>query len=415
MLPRHKRRLQTLSATLLLLPVSWACSDGANPEIRVQSRDSSGVTLVESSGFPQDGAGGWAVAPDPAVRIGTLEGDTLYQLFRISDGVLLEDGRIVVADNGNHQIRIFGPDGDFLRSAGREGEGPGEFQQIRIMGVLGADTLVVLDPFQRRISLFHPERGFVSQASIQDEVGMAHFSNGMFQDGSVVFGGGLLSGPGSALPADGYSRDPTSYHSVDRKGRVAVDFGEFPGPEIFFRTQGGGGEMLVSATVPHFGKRPLAVARGRQLILGSGDAYELLVFDPRGRPTRIIRILTPPTRVTGEHLDTLLQERLSAVEDPSVAPRVRSSFQEVPHAEFLPAFGDLILDSEGFLWVEDYLLPGERVSHWTVFDTLGAPVTRLHLPPGHEILDMGEERILTLFRDELGVEFLAVLHLNRGT
>jgi hypothetical protein len=312
------------------------------------------------------------------------------------------------------QLRIYDADGTFLRRMGREGEGPGEFRFMQIMGTLGPDTLVVLDGSQRRISFFDTQAGFLFQANVQENAGMTYFANGIFGDGSVVFGGGLRAGPGFEIPDDGYKRDPTTYQSVNREGKIATEFGEFPGPEIYFQAQGGGGERMISATVLHFGKQPRAIARGSELVVGSGDTYELEVYDPKGRHIRTIRVQTPPTPVTADHLDALLQESLSALPDPSMEARVRSSFTDVPHAEFLPAIGRLLMDPEGYLWVEDYHLPGGPLRTWTIFDPQGNPVTRLSHPARYRVLDVGIRKVLTLFEDNLGVEYLGILPLTRG-
>jgi hypothetical protein len=104
-----------------------ACGAGSTAGVQTEARDSAGVTIVESSGLPAHGAGGWVLGQNSELSIGTLDGDTLYQLFRVSDGILLPDGRIVVSENGRLQLRVFGADGVFQSSLGREGEGPGRW------------------------------------------------------------------------------------------------------------------------------------------------------------------------------------------------------------------------------------------------------------------------------------------------
>jgi hypothetical protein len=201
---------------------------------------------------------------------------------------------------------------------------------------------------------------------------------------------------------------------VDRQGRIATEFGEFPGPEIVFQIHGGAGERMISARVLRFGKTPQAAARGNRLVLGSGDRYELKIFDPQGRNTRIVRLASPPLPVTQSHLDAYLEEQLEALEDPAMAARVRSSFPDQPHADVFPAYGSLHLDAEGYLWVEDYLRPGDPSRSWTIFDPDGVPVSRLSLPSEHRILDIGRNQVLTLFQDGMGVEYLTVFPLTRG-
>ena len=60
--------------------------------------------------------------------------------------VRLADGSLVVADATYRQIRLYSPEGGFLASAGRAGEGPGEFSGgiVEMVGATG-DTVWVLD------------------------------------------------------------------------------------------------------------------------------------------------------------------------------------------------------------------------------------------------------------------------------
>jgi hypothetical protein len=405
------------SLPVLLLPLTLflnACGQGPSSDIHTEVRDSAGITVVESNGLPEHGANGWTLGQNPDLSIGTLDGDSLYQLFRVSGGVLLDDGRMVISENGRLQLRVFGADGVFQASFGREGEGPGEFTFIRILGVLGTDTLVALDGNQRRISRFHLTDGFLDQALVDDEAGVAHFSNGMFSDGSVVFGGGLVFGPGGPTPSDGYQRTTTDFQAVTPDGSISHSFGEFPGSELFFRTQSGSGERMISASVIHMGKVTRAHARDHRLVVGTGDSFEIQLFEPGGALTHLIRAQAPQVPVTSAILDGLLEERIADLDDPSMAPATRTSFQDVPAADFVPAFQNLFLDSEGFLWVEHMRLPGERLTTWTVFDDEGLPITQLSLPRQNRILDIGRDRVLALFEDELGVEYLRVYPLSRG-
>jgi hypothetical protein len=97
-----------------------------------------------------------------------------------------------------------------------------------------------------------------------------------------------------------------------------------------------------------------------------------------------------------------------------MAPAFRASFLDTPHADFLPAFESLDLDTEGCLWVEEVHLPGDTLRSWTVFDEEGVPLTRLSLPVENRMLDIGKDYVLTVFEDELGVESVRSYPLTRG-
>jgi len=410
---RHLPLIPRLPALLACAGLA-ACGSGTSGGLETQVRDSAGVAIVETPDHPARGAGGWALDQQPFLSIGTFDGDSLYQLYRISGGIRLSDGRIVLSDDGSLQLRMFGPDGAFLRAWGREGEGPGEFLAVEVMGVVGGDTLVVVDGRLRRISLFHPERGFLEQYSVDERAGHVLFANGMFGDGSIVFGGELTFGPGGDTPENGINRSEARYRSARRDGSFGATFGSVPGAEMFMQAQSGGGEIHVSAVSIPYGRSPAAHARGEILYVGSGDTYEILGFGPDGRLDRIIRVLQPPPPVTSQDVERFIEGEVAALEDPSRAPATRNLLNDIPTPATMPAYRAFTVDSEGFLWVEDFRRPWERLRNWTVFDGEGRPRTRLSLPSGNRLLDIGRDYVMAVFEDPLGVQYLRLFALSRG-
>ena len=65
-------------------------------------------------------------------------------------------GAIYVADVQANEIRVFGADGAHLRTIGRSGDGPGEFNALYALAWIG-DTLAAFDPRNGRISFLSPE------------------------------------------------------------------------------------------------------------------------------------------------------------------------------------------------------------------------------------------------------------------
>lgn len=72
--------------------------------------------------------------PQPAVVLGTERlwehgGDDDEIIFGVTGRILTdEDGNSYVLDQQLSEIQVFAPDGEWLRTIGREGEGPGEFR-----------------------------------------------------------------------------------------------------------------------------------------------------------------------------------------------------------------------------------------------------------------------------------------------
>ncbi|SHE30537.1 6-bladed beta-propeller protein [Fodinibius roseus] len=84
------------------------------------------------------------------------------QAFGNSEDVLIgnpsqleadRSGRVYIGDSQQKSIHVFQPDGNYLSSIGREGQGPGEFQWIGNMQIL-SDELFIYDPNSHRLNVF---------------------------------------------------------------------------------------------------------------------------------------------------------------------------------------------------------------------------------------------------------------------
>ena len=77
-----------------------------------------------------------------------------WTLFQIEDLDRMEDGRLVVLNRGSQELLVFGRDGEFLRSIGGRGEGPGEFMDPIELDFVAGDSIVVWDWELGRLVLF---------------------------------------------------------------------------------------------------------------------------------------------------------------------------------------------------------------------------------------------------------------------
>jgi DNA-binding beta-propeller fold protein YncE len=73
----------------------------------------------------------------------------------IGGGVAVDSqGRVYVADHGNHRVQVFSPEGHFLAFWGREGGGPGEFRLPQGIAVDRQGNVYVSDSGNSRIQSF---------------------------------------------------------------------------------------------------------------------------------------------------------------------------------------------------------------------------------------------------------------------
>jgi len=89
------------------------------------------------------------------LSIGVLDGDPQYQFGRILALATGQDGRIYVLDGHGPVVRMYGPDGTWIKDVGREGEGPGEYKQPDSGLAMRPDgKLLLRDPGNGRISIY---------------------------------------------------------------------------------------------------------------------------------------------------------------------------------------------------------------------------------------------------------------------
>ena len=395
-------------APVVLLTLS-GCGAGAASGPTAVVRDSAGVTIVENSGATLPEGSGWSLGLDPSLIIGSFDGPEENQLFRVRGAMRLPDGRIAVANEGTQEIRFYGPDGGHLLSMGGEGEGPGEFSAPLLAGRLG-DSLVVLDRRLRRISLLHPDQGFVRSLAIAEPVAAYPIMGWFFSTGSMLIQD--LPGLDSGGFDQGFQRAPVPYKSCDMTGALLTDFGALPGAEnVTVTRQTNHGLATILQSVP-FGKAPQVAVAGDRMYFGSQDDFEIQVLRSDGTLERIIRMNRAQVPVTDADLGAFVEEDLAG-RDESERPSRRQTLDEMPRMEFYPAHGALIADGEGYLFVEDYRTPGMDRVPVSVFDPEGALVGRFELPGDLRVLEIGENHLLAVHEDELEVEYLHLYEMTR--
>lgn len=89
------------------------------------------------------------------VRIGEIMGAQEYTFGFVADVAFGPDSTIYVLDGMNAEVRVFDLDGRHLRTFGRKGQGPGEFQLPNRLTV-SSHHVTVSDPPQGRIVWFTP-------------------------------------------------------------------------------------------------------------------------------------------------------------------------------------------------------------------------------------------------------------------
>jgi hypothetical protein len=135
------------------------------------------------------------------------------------DIVIDSQGYIYVLDERNTRIQKISPEGLFLQSIGRDGQGPGDFQAPFYMDVDDADRLYVLDYENRKIQVMTPE----GKAERQIRLG----SSSMVQVRLLKSGEIVLGGLVNLRDLMGFRKKlPPLLSVIDSKGKTQRTFGE---------------------------------------------------------------------------------------------------------------------------------------------------------------------------------------------
>jgi hypothetical protein len=397
-------------AAVAALLLQAACSGEASAPAPLVMFDSAGVRIVESRAPSWQPGEAWTVAPDPALAIGEVEGDAAYLLSGILGAVRLSDGRVVVANGGSNEVRVYDPAGGYLSSLDGGGNAGGEFDRLASVYRLPGDSLAAWDGALNRLTVFTPQGDVSRQWTVTDLAVVVPPIIGIFNDGTLL--SSTVRGGATGAPVEEY-RDTTLWVRI-RPGTTRMDIvGRSLGPEQMIMSS-------ASSTQSYevlFGRASLAAAASDRWFAAETGAYEIRVSSPSGELAAILRRPIEPQPVTSTVLavrrDALLaeHERSEAAvrrftEEQGGTYTVANSLRadDLPYREALPFFDRLLVDEQGNLWVRSYLVPGESRQVWSVFDRPGRWLGDLETPAGLDVLSIGAEYVLGRVRDDSGVE-----------
>jgi hypothetical protein len=404
-----------LALPFLLLPLA-ACGSSAAAGALATRVDSAGVTIVTSTDASWRAGEGWRIEPQPLVQIGHHDdNDPLYDLIDVSSGRILPDNDIVVLVRGHLQLRIYDADGTWLRNISRAGDGPGE---MRLPGTLivATDTLFIADMRLSRVSAFTTAGEFLTSwpMPVADPGGRIPPSRRL-ADGRWVGTGLTTFIPGQA--ASGISRSPTTWY------RISADLSRVEGPVVVLPGTERLVEIPTDASGQPIGMRvmDLSIRRASSgttgpdfLLAGENSHPEMGVYTPEGVLTTIIRWAAPVIPVDAALLDGMKQAQLSlAAGDQQQIEEIEARFRNPPPAEVVPYFSGLHLDPHKNIWVQEFSTLTTDSVHFRVFHADGQYLGRLSLPPRHRVLDVGTDRVLTIWQDDDDLEYLRVYQIQR--
>ena len=346
----------------------------------------------------------WTVGP-ASVTVAQGPG---ADFFHVAGAVRLSDGRLVVADGGSSEVRYFAPDGTHLASVGGEGEGPGEYALIQALGPAGGDSVWVYDYGTARITVLTPDGATARTASVTPPL-PAGAMVGRRSDGTFVLAQMWGSADPSARVSEGLVREPVVVARYGADGVLVDTLTSVPGREVFHRMEGA--RMVMSAAP--FARSASHALLGDDLVVGDQVTHALEVLGPEGDPVRTLRWAGPALALQDDEVARWEEEQVASAPAADRAS-VRAYLADMPVPELRPAYGRLLTDAAGCLWVAAYAHSMQDAPRWDVLDAAGRWLGSVDVPARFRPHQIGPDWILGVSRDALDVERLELRPLDRG-
>ena len=295
----------------------------------------------------------------------------LYQPYSYT---VNEVGSIYIYDRQDPAVKVFNPEGRFIRTIGRKGQGPGEFQSVSRVVYVPGKRLLTLDRDQNRISLFTDEGSFIGTHNFQNSSFEVFFAADSFfarEETGVE--------PGTVQWT---WKRTLSVKAFDYEGQELFSYGKFQARQSGFVNEEG---RQFSFSKPF---EVLSVLAGdpknARLFHCLNDKYLIEVYNREGRIFR--KIDRPYKRLPIKDVDKksyLDGFRLRGNSEIDI--RLIEKNAEMP--DLKPMATRMLVDSSGRLWVElNETKEAEGRTFWVydIFDEDGYYVYRIwsDLRPG---------------------------------
>ena len=410
-----RRSLRAILALAILLPPAACAGDTrSTPEVQ---RDTVGDTVIvrtlAGSVWESD------ARLEPEMRIGAFEGADEYILGRVSGLAVGPDGAIYLYDRQVPALRKYGPDGEFLAKVGREGGGPGEYQNSDGgLAVLPDGRVLLRDPGNARITVYSPDgetldtwplRGgyFTSRPLYVDTAGRIY---------TQIWGRDADGERYSALQP--FDPDGTAHDSL-------------PAPEWDFDPESisfSGENISMVNPVPFTPRARWTFSPMGYYVGGLSTEYAVDVFRPDGSVLRIRRV-TDPVPVEAAEKKAVRERAATAFR--RMAPDWQWNGPPIPDRK--PPFQDIAVGRDGRIWVRlhqpGYLAEAadpddpqatdrwEEPVVWDLFEDDGTYLGQVRAPDGfrpHPEPVFGAQHVWAITTDELDVQYLTRFRIVRG-
>ncbi len=272
-------------------------------------------------------------------------------LFRPQRFIVDQNENIYIIDIQDQVIKVFDPNGKYLRTIGRKGEGPGEFKSIQYQAFLPDGRLLVMDYSAHRSSFFDSSGNFIESYQWRKRLAQLHFvTNSSYIVNEYTYE--------EDMPSEGRKLWIKEYNF---EGNEICSFGEFVESKIKEVSEGNRSVMM---GVPHSPKSIFAADQNRQFLYHFlNNNYIIEMYDKSGKVFRKIDRPYDALPFTSKDAD-----EFRTPYEKSRNELLKKLVKEMPMPKLKTITPYMLVDDLGNLWVETYEKKEEEDRIITVYD-----------------------------------------------
>jgi hypothetical protein len=340
----------------------------------------------------------WQVEGRPTLEFGDDQGSEWGNVVGLA---VLPSGAIVVSDSQRYQISIFDSTGRLAATAGRQGGGPGEFRILREPMLCSSDEVFFWDAGHERLSVFDTGGTLVRDFRTDRLGDPTEASAGPWHQARMVCNqDGVFARVSRSMKdfptSDGPGPVEVLIELANEAGPLA-HIQPFDGEEIY---------LLDGAVAPRpLGKWTVVALDSTQLAVGVTSEPWVSIYSLDGRLKNRIDLDLPRAPVTQSVIDDFVQTR---------PERHRATWARLEYPDSLPAYSNLLIDSEGLIWVQQYRVQPADPYAWRVYSSRGDHVASLQVEAGFRIQEVGPDYVVGVAEELLGTHVVRVYPLKRS-
>jgi len=280
------------------------------------------------------------------LSIGEAEGDENYMFGQNIAFNTDEDGNFFVSDVDTRRILKYDPEGKYLLSIGREGQGPGEFGSLSIPRFDKDNNLYMTDARNNRISFFDREGKYLRQMRLTERYVNPYINSKDF----IVANKWNMSQEGNVM------KQTSIYGLFDDEFNLIAELfkDEIETPMPTGTDASSLGDYLAK-TYSRLAFRPQVITKLTDndfIYLGYPDKYEINIYSPEGKLVKKITRDHDPLQVTEKDTESLIKMISESISSTVITDDIKKqAFKKIKFPKYKPAYQSFFLMENGWLAV----------------------------------------------------------------